>query len=276
MSSASDRPTFRAFLQSHSRLRRLARFAFRISNTADTYVHAVVPNTIWRSLGAYPRFFMDRRRYKRESGEDLHWYHDNPQLLDRRDTTPFDRHYTYQDGWAAREICSRRPPMHVDVGSRISFVVGLAAFVPVTFIDLRPLEITFPGLETMRGSILDLPYEDASVASISSLHVAEHIGLGRYGDPLDPEGTVRAAIELERVVAPNGFLYFSVPVGRPHVAFNAHRVLDPRAVCGLFPNLVLDGFAGVDDAGGFHLELTPSDLVDSGWGCGLYRFTRPG
>jgi SAM-dependent methyltransferase len=206
--------------------------------------------------------------------DGLRWYQDNPQLLDRSSTTPFDRHYAYQDAWAAREIFKRRPATHIDVGSRISFVLGLTAFVPVTFIDLRPLEIAMPDLETRRGSILDLPFENESVGSISSLHVAEHVGLGRYGDPLDPDGTVKAAAELGRVLSQNGFLYFSVPVGRPHTAFNAHRVFDPREVPEWFPELRLDGFAGVDDSGRFHNQLDPSELVDSGWACGLYRFTR--
>jgi hypothetical protein len=112
------------------------------------------------------------------------------------------------------------------------------------------------------------------VESISCLHVAEHIGLGRYGDPLDPHGTEKAARQLERVLAREGRLYFSLPVGRPHTAFNAHRVHDPRAIPELFPQLTLDAFAGVDDDGRFHAELEPADLVGSGWACGFYRFTR--
>jgi hypothetical protein len=242
----------------------------------DHYVHAVVPRqTVVRALRGYPRFFRDRAAYRRLSHEPVYWGDDNPQLLDWVGKSPFDRHYTYQDGWAAREIFNRRPASHVDVGSRISFVVGVAALIPVTFIDLRPLELSLPGLESRAGSILELPYDSGSVESISCLHVAEHIGLGRYGDPLDPEGTKKAAVELERVLAPRGFLYFSVPVGRPHTAFNAHRVFDPREVEGFFPSLCLDGFAGVDDAGVFHSDISPTALVRCRWGCGFYRFTRP-
>ena len=32
------------------------------------------------------------------------------------------------------------PAGHVDVGSRVTFVIGLAAFVPTTFVDLRVRE----------------------------------------------------------------------------------------------------------------------------------------
>jgi hypothetical protein len=56
------------------------------------------------------------------------------------------------------------------------------------------------------------------------MHVVEHVGLGRYGDPVDAEGDRKAMRELGRVVAPGGNLLFVVPVGRERVAFNAHRV----------------------------------------------------
>ena len=266
----------REFLHKHPSLLRVARALSYTRYTGYHYVDAVAPRAnVAQALRGYPRFFRDRRAYGRMSGERLLWHEDNPQLLDWSETSPYDPHYTYQDAWAAREIFQRLPSKHVDVGSRISFVAGVAAFVPVTFIDLRPLEVAIPGLDSRRGSILELPYEDESVESISSLHVAEHIGLGRYGDPLDPRGTEKAAAELQRVLAPGGFLYFSLPVGRPHTAFNAHRVHDPVEIVRLFPQLRLDGFAGVDDDGVFRPELEPKALATCEWACGFYRFRRP-
>jgi SAM-dependent methyltransferase len=247
------------------------------ANAVYRYANAVVP--VFQSLAAlrnYPRYFRERRRYTELEAPGLRprFSDDWPELVDTTPSTPFDPHYTFQDGWAAREIAARRPERHVDVGSRITFVIGLSAFVPVTFIDLRPLEIELSGLDTRPGSVLELPYEDGSVESLSCLHVAEHIGLGRYGDPLDAAGTIKAAAELARVLAPGGTLYFSLPVGRPHVAFNAHRVHDPREVPAMFGGLRLDGFAGVDDSGRFHPELSLGDLAGGEWGCGLYRFMR--
>jgi len=47
------------------------------------------------------------------------------------------------------------------------------------------------------------------------MNVVEHVGLGRYGEPLDPEGDIKAMRELRRVLAPGGSLLFVVPVGRP-------------------------------------------------------------
>jgi SAM-dependent methyltransferase len=153
--------------------------------------------------------------------------------------------------------------------------LGLAAFVPTIYVDLRPLEVDIPNLDARSGTLLAMPFADKELASLSCLHVAEHVGLGRYGDPLDPLGTVKAAGELARILAPGGRLWFGLPVGRPRTNFNAHRVHDPRDVPGMFPGLELEHFAGVDDAGAFHPTLTLADLAAAEWGCGLYRFTRP-
>jgi SAM-dependent methyltransferase len=242
---------------------------------ARHYVDAALPVPHLREApAAYRRYLRDRRRYVELSGERLYRYDDDPQLFDRTATTPFDPHYTHQDAWAAREIFQRRPDEHVDVGSRVTFVLGLAAFVPVTFVDLRPLPVEVPNLSSRQGSLLAMPFEDRSVASLSCLHVAEHVGLGRYGDPLDPGGTRASAAELARVLAPGGTLWFGLPVGRPRTNFNAHRVHDPREVAGWFHGLRLDGFAGVDDNGGFLADADPRSLAGCEWGCGLYRFTR--
>ena len=49
--------------------------------------------------------------------------------------------------------------------------------------------------------VLILPFEDESVESLSCMHVVEHIGLGRYGDILDPDGDSKAISELKRALA---------------------------------------------------------------------------
>jgi SAM-dependent methyltransferase len=247
----------------------------RARRIAARHIAAAVPyRSIIRALRAYPQFFRDRRGYLGLGGERLAWSEQSPQLLDRTSTSPFDSHYTYQDAWAARKVFSASPSQHVDVGSRISYVVGLTAFVPVTFVDIRPLGIDLEGLTTVRGDLLSLPFESRRVRSLSCLHVAEHVGLGRYGDPPNPAGTRQAAEELQRILAPNGDLYFSLPIGRPRVIFNAHRVLAPEAVLNLFPELDLADFAAVDDDGRFLTEAAPGDLSGQEYACGLYHFRR--
>ena len=57
--------------------------------------------------------------------------------------------------------------------------------------------------------------------SISCLSVVEHIGLGRYGDALDPFGTVKAINELKRVLTKGGLLLISVPIGKNALYFSS-------------------------------------------------------
>lgn len=198
-----------------------------------------------------------------------------PQLGDWREVHELDAHYFHQDTWAANRVAEMRPGGHVDVGSRIDLVGFLTALTEVTFVDIRPLEVDIERLTCVAGSILELPFADRSLESVSCLHVAEHIGLGRYGDPLDPAGSLKAMAELQRVVAPGGHLLFSGPIGRPRVCFNAHRIHDPIAILECFAELELVEFAVVDDSGRFRRHRDPAAFRDLTYGCGMFLLRRP-
>ena len=200
-----------------------------------------------------------------------------PMLEDRTGTTGFDAHYVYLGAWSFRHIAANRPGSHVDIGAQIGWVSCLAAVTRVVFIDIRPFTGTIENLESRAGTILGLPFRDREVASLSCLHVAEHIGLGRYGDAIDPLGTRKAIRELARVLAPGGRLYFAVPVGRAQVCFNAHRVHDPRDIREWFTEegLVLEEFAGVDDRGTFTPRADLEAFRGQCYGCGMFLLRRP-
>lgn len=67
---------------------------------------------------------------------------------------------------------------------------------------------------------------DNSVESVSSICVVEHIGLGRYGDPLDPYGSEKAIEERKRIIQSGGDLYLSLPFDDVNrIYFEAHRAL---------------------------------------------------
>ncbi len=103
----------------------------------------------------------------------------------------------------------------------------------------------------------------------------EHIGLGRYGDPLDPQGSIKAALELQRIVRPGGRLLLSLPIGRERVCFNAHRVHAPDTVIRMFGQLRLLSFSYVDDAGRLLEHQPPANADGLQYGCGLFQFEKP-
>lgn len=223
-----------------------------------------------------PRFLGHWAQYTRAAGAQKIGVLDlQPCLGDWSTHTPFDAHYFYQGAWLARRLSGAKPERHVDIGSSVLTMSVLSAWVDTVFVDYRPLKASLPGLGSVAGDILSLPFADNSLASLSCLHVIEHIGLGRYGDPIDPQGSVKAALELQRIVRPGGKLFISLPVGRERICFNAHRVHAPDSVMNMFPQLRLAEFSYVDDAGQLRERQQPCSASDLRYGCGFFQFEKP-
>ncbi len=227
---------------------------------------------VWR----YGKFLHDLREFRKTSTDlSLKIIDLDPQLHDFTSTSTIDAHYYYSNGWAMRRILRNSPEYHVDIGSQVIFSNLLSSVMKVAFVEYRPLIARIDGLWNMAGDILALPFPSNCLPSVSSLHVIEHIGLGRYGDRLDPEGTQKAARELSRVLAPLGFLYLAVPVGVPRICFNAHRILPPQKVIGLFNDLNLVEFSVVDDMGRYTENADRFQHAESQYACGLFIFQKP-
>jgi hypothetical protein len=233
------------------------------------------PLQVLLALPRYGRFFVDWFRYKSMKESERTRATDTfPCLNDRTPTHGLDAHYFFQDRWAFRKVVESGAGEHVDVGSRLDFIGFLSVLCKVTFVDIRPLTDPVDNVESRKGSILAMPYPDDSVQSLSCLHVAEHIGLGRYGDPLDPAGTRKACAELARVLAANGNLYFSLPVGKPRLCFNAHRIHSPGQILEYFAGLSLTEFSAITDDRQFVRNISPSEMENSDYACGLFHFVK--
>jgi SAM-dependent methyltransferase len=228
-----------------------------------------------RYLAEYIRF----RSLEREQRFPIRWRDRLPCLHDRTAGTGFDPHYIYHPAWAARVLAETRPVEHLDISSSLHFCSLVSAFVPVRFLDYRPAELGLDALESGRADILALPFPDGSVASLSCMHVVEHIGLGRYGDPLDPEGDLKAMAELRRVLAPGGDLLFVVPVGQRRLMFNAHRIYSWQQVRSAFSDLELREFALIPDApapAGLIRHADPALVEDQSYACGCFWLRKRG
>jgi len=233
----------------------------------------------WRHL---PRFVRDTKAYRAAPRTDasfaFEWANAQPMLSDLTATAgTAGGHYFHQDLWAARRIHRARPPAHVDIGSRVDgFVAHVLTFMPVTVVDIRPLESRVEGLSFVRGDICQLtPFADNSIESLSCLHALEHIGLGRYGDPIVPDGWRQALAECSRVLAPGGRFYLGTPIGTERLHFNAGRVFSPLTIMAALPALRLVSFAAVNDEGPLVDPADPAAFVGADYSCGLFEFTKP-
>ena len=201
-----------------------------------------------------------------------------PQIFDKTVQTNFDRHYVYHTAWAARVVREINPSIHIDIASSLYFPALLSAFIPVKFYDYRPANLHLDSLTTNHADLMQLPFDTESVVSLSCMHTVGHIGLGRYGDPIDPNGDIAACRELSRVLSKGGSLLFVTPVGNEAIIeFNAHRIYTYNDVLTLFPHLTLKEFSLIpenESQGGLLRHADPSLLTHERYACGCFWFTK--
>ncbi len=229
---------------------------------------------VWNGIKAVPPYIGDYRQLKKQlQGRTdfpvLGYY---PALFDRHsESGDFIKHYFQQDLFVAQQIFKNTPVRHLDIGSRIDgFVAHVAAFRPIEILDIRPLRRTIPNVNFRQADLMALPpdllhYTD----SISALHAIEHFGLGRYGDPIDIDGHLKALANIYQILKPGGRFYFSSPIGPQGIVYNAHRVFSLPYLIDLFQQQYdIVSLAYIDD----NEQFVPnadwrSGAVQSNFGC---------
>jgi len=230
-------------------------------------------------LKYFHNFVKDLVRFRKLGGHVDAWY---PILVDKHGQAGAARgHYFHGDLLVAQKIFRADPPRHVDVGSRIDgFVAHVAAFRSIEVMDVRPLDAPIRNIKFVQRDILALADGDCEYSeSVSCLHALEHFGLGRYGDTIDPRGHEKGFKNLLRLTKTGGTLYLSVPIGRPAVEFNAHRVLDPVEVIRWCDRQAfVRDFSFVDDGGALHggvpVEKIAAACGNLRFGCGIYEIQK--
>jgi SAM-dependent methyltransferase len=199
-----------------------------------------------------------------------------PIVFEKTKTTGFDRHYVYHTSWAARKVREINPEFHTDISSSLYFSGIVSAFVPVKFYDYRPADLVLSGFESHAADLMSLPFPTGSVKSISCLHVIEHIGLGRYGDPIDPEGDLKAIEELKRVVAPGGSLLFVTPIGKnAKIEFNAHRIYTLAQIKEYFADMEMKECTLIpENKGTMIVNARETDVEKENYACGCFHFIK--
>lgn len=224
-----------------------------------------------------PFVFWDYIKFKKRDSEHRFNIKLNdfyPQIKDKTIETSFDTHYVYHTAWAARKVKEINPIKHVDISSSLYFCSIVSAFIPIDFYDYRPADLKLSRLTSQHADLTKLPFSDNSINSLSCMHTVEHIGLGRYRDIIDTKADLQAIFELKRVLTKGGSLLFVVPVGKPKIEFNAHRIYSYEQIINYFKDLKLKEFSLVTDKGDL-IENAPGDLVcEQKYGCGCFWFTK--
>jgi SAM-dependent methyltransferase len=197
-----------------------------------------------------------------------------PCLDDNTSTTHFDAQYIYHPAWAARIINEAKPELHTDISSTLYFCTIVSAFVKTEFYDYRPAILNLGNLSCKQADLTDLPFETNSLKSLSCMHTIEHVGLGRYGDPIWPDGDLKAISELKRVCAIGGNLLIVVPVGKKRIQFNAHRIYNPFEVISYLDGFTLKNFALITDNGEYIQSADLSEAAKQHYGCGCFWFEK--
>lgn len=229
----------------------------------------------------YAGFFMEWHSFKKQAKQAndarfvLSAKNFFPILYEKARTQDFDRHYVFHLAWAARKVAEIKPTVHSDISSSLHFSTIVSAFCPVDFYDYRPADIKLSNFTSRSADLLNLPFPDNSIKSLSCMHTIEHIGLGRYGDPIDPSGDTKAMKELCRVLAVGGDFLFVVPMGKAEVMFNAYRVYSYAQVMEFAKGLELKEFTLLPDIGGPIENADPSLVEGQVHGCGFFWFKKP-
>jgi len=229
-------------------------------------------NTIHKNI----QFILDYNKFSNNNAErfTVNLFDLYPCLNDKTSITGFDAHYLYHPAWAIRKVKELNPRVHHDFSSILSFATSLSAFIPVKFYDYRPAKLSISGLESHHADLTKLPFKTNSVDSISCMHTIEHIGLGRYGDPIDPNGDLKAIAELKRICASKGHIIFVTPVGKPKIFYNAHRVYSFDMIIDYFKELKLIEFSLITDNNDFINKADPKLVEQQEYGCGCFLFKK--
>jgi SAM-dependent methyltransferase len=191
----------------------------------------VNPINFFLSLKALPNYIHDIYSFKRLANNDfgINYY---PCLLDKHESAADLGEYFWQDLFVAKRIIEGNPKRHVDVGSRVDgFIAHLACVREVEILDIRSLQLKISNVKFTQGDITKPTTLQNGIADcVSCLHTLEHVGLGRYGDSIDPDGWRKGLSSLARLLKTGGELWLSVPLGKQRIEFNAHRIFAPRTI----------------------------------------------
>ena len=238
--------------------------------------------SFFRGLPFFLKDFVNLRK-QMKNNKDFAFGSFYPILFDKYDKSgTMNGHYFHQDLLVASKIFLNNPKRHIDIGSRIDgFVAHVASFRKIEIFDIRPIESKIDNITFTQADLTFLPDQLKECCdSLSSLHAIEHFGLGRYGDTIDIDGHLKAINNLHQMLKPNGKFYFSVPIGKQRIEFNAHRVFGIKYLLQILDDkFTIGAFHFVDDKGDLYENaILSEESVKTNfsciYGCGIFELKK--
>lgn len=176
---------------------------------------------------AYSKDFVESFIAKVKAKEALHYAETDEWLYQALEKYPVSNHNVLIIG--SEEPCYEAA----------AFVYGAKE---VTMVEYQRVTTDYPGLSIITYE--EFTKSDIICDSTITISSVEHSGLGRYGDPLDPDGDLKAMKELLDRTKTGGLCFLAVPMGKDQILWNAHRVYGRLR----FPMLI-DGWEVVESFG---------------------------
>ncbi|GMH96374.1 hypothetical protein TrST_g1438 [Triparma strigata] len=162
-------------------------------------------------------------------------------------------YYGRTDGWMyeALEYRSIRGKKVLIIGSNVPWYESMCAVYGGVCTTLEYNELDYEGglFETVTVEEWGGREEGGEWDFVWSISSFEHDGLGRYGDPLNPEGDLKAMKECWGYLKEGGKMFLSVPVGKDEVRWNEGRVYGRIRFGMMTKGWRVEGMWGIEDGG---------------------------
>ena len=229
------------------------------------------------NLFSFPRYLKDYFKFKKKGGKVRNIYISLEDF--NNEASEFKNQFFHSDLIVSQKIFNQNPKNHLDIGSRIDGLVShIASYRSLDFADIRNVKI-YPH-KNINTQQIDIGNENLKItkkySSISSIGVLGHVGLGRYGDKIDPDGHLKAFKNISNLADKSAIFYLMVPVGKEGVEFNSHRVFKAIDIIEIFKNLNFDlmEFSFVDDNGELKFKSSIKETEKLNFGGGIFIFKK--
>jgi len=233
--------------------------------------------------GVFP-FFVDLAIFLLHKDKNSRFFASNPKFIihpsfsDRYQLVGVsNRTYDAMNYWALSRVHEISPFNMLDFGSHFSgFIIPASlACKHITLLDVRKIKTFLPNVTTLQRDILIPDFSAKPEFNfISCLHVLEHIGLGRYGDKVNPDGPFIALKNILDYASFKADVLLAVPVGRETIEFNSQRIFSAPffiEVCNDL-GLRLQSFSLIDDNKSLCEDIDPHMSTSNYKSTGLFHF----